>query len=79
MLCLSAKLTDPIAHGAVAETESFGDFGQWLLLDEDGPQGFVTAMPGVGGLKKELRIGVRIHREPPCKMSFLFPWKLERV
>jgi hypothetical protein len=72
LIRLTAKLADPIANRAWAETELIGDFEYRPVVDEDRPHGFVAAMPNVLRLKKELLVGVPIHRAPPYKMSFLF-------
>jgi hypothetical protein len=69
---LRVKLTDPIAHCAVAETEPFGDIERCVLVDEDCPQNFVTALSDRIGMQKELLTGVPIHRKPPWKVSFLW-------
>jgi hypothetical protein len=76
---LRTKLADPIAHRAVTEAEPFGYVERCVLVDEDRPQNFVTALSDRTGMQKELLTGVPIHREPPWKVSFLWTPKTPPV
>ena len=44
MLQLRPKVADPVADGAVTESESVGDVTRCVLVDEDCPQNFITAL-----------------------------------
>ena len=51
-LGLIAKFMDEDAKAAGRVTESSGDFGGRDTVDEEGPEGFVLPMGGVGGLQE---------------------------
>src|SRR5262249_54751982 len=51
-LGLSAELVDEDAEAAGGVTEASGRLGRREALDEEGPQGFVLPMGGVGGLQE---------------------------
>jgi hypothetical protein len=69
---LSAELADPVANGPVTDAKAIGDPRQRLALDEDRPEGLVSAMPCVGRLEKELTVFLAVHDKPPCNVSSIF-------
>jgi len=50
---LGAKVTHQAAQGGVRISKAFGHCRLWLLVDEDGAQGFIAAMQGLGGFEEE--------------------------
>jgi hypothetical protein len=72
-VALAAEFADPIANGATTDAKAIGDARQRLLLDENRPKGLVAAVPTIGRLEKERRVGLAVHDRPPCNMSSIFP------
>jgi hypothetical protein len=66
---LRTKLSDPIASRAVTHTEAPRYFGQRLVFYQTGSQGFVTPMPRVRGMEKEIAVSGFVHGSPPCGNS----------
>ena len=52
-LALIAEFMDEDTKAAGCVAESSGGFGGWDAVDEEGPEGFVLSMVGVGGLQEE--------------------------
>ena len=50
---LIAEFMDEDTKAARCVAESPGGFGRWEPVDEEGPEGFVLSMVGVGGLQEE--------------------------
>ena len=51
-LGLIAELMDEDAEAPRRVPEAGGGFGGWDAIDEEGPEGFVLPMGGVGGLQE---------------------------
>jgi hypothetical protein len=68
-IVLPAELADPVANGPVTDGKAIGDLRQRLALDEDRPEGLVSAMPSVGRPEKELLVDLALHDKPPCNVS----------
>ena len=49
---LAAELVDEDAEASRRVAEASGGLGRWEALDEEGPQGLVLSMGGVGGLQE---------------------------
>jgi hypothetical protein len=50
---LIAEFMDEDTKAAGCVAESPGGFGGWDTVDEEGPEGFVLSVVGVGGLQEE--------------------------
>jgi hypothetical protein len=63
---------DQLAERAVGVSELVGDLLLGPPFDEDGPEGFVAAMEGSGGVAEEVAVaGVVPHRRAPDVSFFL--------
>jgi hypothetical protein len=51
---LRAQAADQIAECAIGIATGLSDVGERTAIEEDGPQGFVTALLGVGGVQEEV-------------------------
>jgi hypothetical protein len=63
---LGAEVPDQGLHGGGRDAELGGDVGLGTSFDEEGPEHFIAAVQGLGGLKEEASAGGIVHGGSPA-------------
>jgi hypothetical protein len=76
---VGSEPADQDVEGGWLVTESCGDLHRWSPFDEDGAEGFITAVEGGSGLEEEVPAELVIHGWSPSINCFRSPWSPERI
>jgi hypothetical protein len=71
-VALRAQTAHEIPQGTIAIAKILSDVGEGTMIHKEGPQGFVAAVLGVGGVEKEIAAAGIVHVHAP-KMSPNYP------